>query len=183
MAILAILASPPSDSHLNPCLIARPCMRAGTPFALDEIVMEVWEEQERFSDWWCGGHTTASWFQGVAIRPFDRWVQGERSLLRVLGRRYGPMARQGSMPKPCQWPGGCNGGAQRPPCQDCGYYPAHLANNDNGILSEPGLMALNRQRAPAPLPPYPLLCLLCFLTAFSALLFLLQPLQCLKCSS
>jgi len=79
-----------------------------------------------------GGRLASRESQGStgARRSFGRWVQGERSLPRVINRRYDCMARQGSMPSKRQRPEGCNGRAQRLPCQDCGYYPAHLAISD-----------------------------------------------------
>ena len=54
----------------------------------------------------------------VGDRPFDRWVQGERSLTRVIGRRYGRMAREGSIPDPRHRPGDATGARSGPPCQD-----------------------------------------------------------------
>jgi hypothetical protein len=47
--------------------------------------------------------------------------------LRVVNRRYGLMAHLGSMPQMGYKPGGCNGGAQRPPCQDELSDNSHLA--------------------------------------------------------
>lgn len=59
----------------KPRRVGQDCTRAGTPFALDEIVSMKWS--------------------GVlgAGTPSSRWVQGERSLPRVMNRRNGSMAQ------------------------------------------------------------------------------------------
>jgi len=63
----------------------------------------------------------------VGDRPFDRWVQGERSLTRVIGRRYGRMAREGSIPDPRHRPGDATGVRSDPLAKMARYYRAHLA--------------------------------------------------------
>jgi len=91
------------------------CIRAGTPFALDEIVSMTWPQ------WNCQG----SW--GQERRP-SRWVQGKRSFPRVAqSGDTGWMAL-----KRVQYPGrakarGSTGERSVSLARSAGYYPAHLA--------------------------------------------------------
>ena len=73
-------------------------------------------EQERSPDWQVSGVITlTSGFQRWRDSPFDRWVQGERSLPRVMERRYVLMALDGFNALEEPRPEGCNGSAQRAP--------------------------------------------------------------------
>ena len=73
-------------------------------------------EQERSPDWQgSGAITLTSGFHKGRDSPFDRWVQGERSLPRVVDRRYDLMALDGFNAQKEPGPEGCNGSAQRAP--------------------------------------------------------------------
>ena len=73
-------------------------------------------EQERSPDWQVSGAITlTSGFQRWRDSPFDRWVQGERSLPRVMERRNVLMALHGFNALEEPRPEGCNGSAQRAP--------------------------------------------------------------------
>ena len=73
-------------------------------------------EQERSPDWQVSGVITlTSGFQRWRDSPFDRWVQGERSLPRVMERRNVLMALDGVNTQEEPRPEGCNGSAQRAP--------------------------------------------------------------------
>ena len=92
---------------------------ANAPFpGLDEVVSMKWRYPNRaglVSMKWPPWHGLGSWGQE---RPPSRWVQGERSLPRVIDRRYDLMALDGFNALKEPWAGGCNGGTQWPPCQD-----------------------------------------------------------------
>jgi hypothetical protein len=70
------------------------------------------------------------WVSRGGDTPLDRWVQGERSLPRVVDRRNGLLAHMRLDAEKCvMGRRGCNGEpAAGSPSQKCGYYPAHLAN-------------------------------------------------------
>lgn len=73
-------------------------------------------EQERSPDWHVSGAITlTSGFHKGRDSPFDRWVQGERSLPRVMERRNVLMALDGVNTQEEPRPEGCNGSAQRAP--------------------------------------------------------------------
>lgn len=73
-------------------------------------------EQERSPDWQVSGAITlTSGFHKGRDSPFDRWVQGERSLPRVMERRNVLMALDGFNAQEEPRPEGCNGSAQRAP--------------------------------------------------------------------
>lgn len=73
-------------------------------------------EQERSPDWQVSGAITlTSGFHKGRDSPFDRWVQGERSLPRVMERRNVLMALDGFNTQEEPRPEGCNGSAQRAP--------------------------------------------------------------------
>ncbi len=80
------------------------------------MVMGVSVEQERAPDWQVSGAITlTSGFHKGRDSPFDRWVQGERSLPRVMERRHVLMALDGFNAQEEPRPEGCNGSAQRAP--------------------------------------------------------------------
>lgn len=73
-------------------------------------------EQERSPDWQVSGAIAlTSGFHKGRDSPFDRWVQGERSLPRVMERRNVLMALDGFNTQEEPRPEGCNGSAQRAP--------------------------------------------------------------------
>ncbi len=74
--------------------------------------------------------------------PFDRWVQGERSLPRVIDRRYGLLALKGVRYPEKQLPEGCNGSAQRTPLSRWCCSTTHILHSSlYRILLDVGLLA------------------------------------------
>ncbi len=83
-----------------------------------------------------GRHTPS-----VAIQRQPRWSgwglgEGqEGSSPSAMKRRAFHWRKEGSMPDARHWLGGCNGGAQRPPCQDCGTTPHILRSSEPDACS------------------------------------------------
>ena len=92
-------------------------------------------EQERSPDWQeSGAITLTSGFHKGRDSPFDRWVQGERSLPRVMERRNVLMALDGFNTQEEPRPEGCNGSAQRAPLPRLRCSTPHILRvRDNPI--------------------------------------------------
>ena len=65
--------------------------------------------------------------RGAAASLFVDGCRESEVSLRVMDRRYGPLAQSGSMPRTRQWQGGCNGGsAALPLAKMVRVLPAHI---------------------------------------------------------
>jgi hypothetical protein len=98
-------------------------------------------EQERSPDWQVSGTITlTSGFHKGRDSPFDRWVQGERSLPRVMERRNVLMALDGFNAQEEPRPEGCNGSAQRAPLPRLRCSTPHILRD--GLVDLSGLFVI-----------------------------------------